>query len=200
MGTSASIGLSRTRKEIMRKLLEGGGVCKDKMGKIFIDLDLVYGKLDKHVLYPLIHLIVSDVVDRNVHFDFVFSRMGDGDIVGIRAKDMLVSFGIEVPFVRQRVGEKRFDLGEKGKVSPGSHSLVVVDEVKTGNTLFEIIKHERERGFKVEHAFCMFSYGRKDMEDRLHTRKVTLHAAITLPSLITFAVDSGFDRYFQQAD
>lgn len=189
--------LSLERKKIGTLFVRKGGLkFKEVLGKkytAYVDVELMYGGLDKSMLYPLAHFVLEEITSRQMSFNFIVCRGYCGDLMAMHIKFMLHSYKKDIPLFRQRNDEhgskrRRFDLGEKGKqVSPQDRAFVFVDVVKSGGTLQDIILREEKKGLQVSHAGCLLDYEDPATKLFLDQRGIVLYRGISIKDVLVSA-------------
>ncbi len=100
---------------------------------------------------------------------------------------------IKVPLIYVRSAPKAHGMHNQieGVLQEGQRVIVIEDLVSTGGSALNAVEAIRSSGGKVDHCFCIFTYGFQEAEDEFAKSDCQLHALLTLEQLIDFGAESG---------
>jgi len=100
---------------------------------------------------------------------------------------------IKTPLIYVRPAPKKHGMENQieGVLNKGQNVLVIEDLVSTGGSVLKAVETIRLAGGKVQHCFCIFTYGFQEAEDLFVRSDCQLHALLTFENLIDFGAKTG---------
>lgn len=95
---------------------------------------------------------------------------------------------IKKPLIYVRSSQKKHGMQNQieGVLNRGQNVIVIEDLVSTGGSVLNAIETIRLSGGKVQHCFCIFTYGFQEAEDQFSRSGCQLNALLTFEQLIHF--------------
>lgn len=100
---------------------------------------------------------------------------------------------IQTPLIYVRSAPKKHGRQNQieGGLKKGQRIVVIEDLVSTGGSVLNAIETIRSAGGKVQHCFCIFTYGFQKAEDQFAKSDCQLHSLLTFEQLIQFGAKAG---------
>jgi orotate phosphoribosyltransferase len=99
---------------------------------------------------------------------------------------------IQTPLIYVRPAPKKHGMRNQieGVLKKGQNVIVIEDLVSTGGSVLDAIETIRLAGAKVQHCFCIFTYGFQESKDQFARSDCQLNALLTFEQLINFGISS----------
>jgi orotate phosphoribosyltransferase len=100
---------------------------------------------------------------------------------------------LQTPLIYVRSAPKKHGRQNQieGVLIEGQKIIVIEDLVSTGGSVLNAIETIRQVGGKVEHCFCIFTYGFQKAEEQFARSNCQLHSLLTFEQLVHFGTKSG---------
>jgi orotate phosphoribosyltransferase len=100
---------------------------------------------------------------------------------------------IQTPLIYVRSAPKKHGRQNQieGVLLKGQNIVVVEDLVSTGGSVLNAIEPIRLAGGKVQHCFCIFTYGFQKAREQFENSDCQLHSLLTFEQLIQFGKKTG---------
>lgn len=97
------------------------------------------------------------------------------------------------PLIYVRSAPKKHGMQNQieGILGEGQNVIVIEDLVSTGGSVLKAVQAIRDKGGRVQHCFCIFTYGFQETEERFAQSDCQLHALLTLEQLTDQGAKTG---------
>ncbi len=100
---------------------------------------------------------------------------------------------MKTPLIYARSAPKKHGMQNQieGVLKKGQQVIVVEDLVSTGGSVLNAVEAIRSSGGRVQHCFCIFTYGFQEAEEKFARSDCQLHALLSFENLIDFGEKTG---------
>jgi orotate phosphoribosyltransferase len=153
---------------------------------IYNDNRLLLGNADHRL--AIAKEFQSLLTDKNIEIDVVAGTATAGIPPATTLADL-----IQTPLIYIRSAPKKHGRQNQieGVLKKGQNIVVIEDLVSTGGSVLDAIEAIRLAGGRVQHCFCIFTYGFQKAEDRFAKSDCQLHSLLTFEQLVQFGTKSG---------